>query len=69
MFARIPIESKGMSSEEHVVLEVDEFKPIGSFGANMWGLPRNVELGEEIAEWIQGVRAGNGGGCVAVVPK
>lgn len=69
MFARIPAESKGMSSEEHVALEVDEFKPVGSFGANMWGFPKNVELVEEMAEWVQGVRAGNGGGCVALVLK
>lgn len=66
MFARVPRESDGsMSNEERLVLEVDEFMPMGSFGANVWQSPTYIEATEEMELWVRGMRAGAGGGCVA----
>lgn len=63
MFARVP-NSDGMSREDHLVLEIDSFTTLGSYGANVWKSPVDVETVEDIRLWVQGMRAGSGGGYV-----
>ncbi|EKM54612.1 uncharacterized protein PHACADRAFT_258588 [Phanerochaete carnosa HHB-10118-sp] len=64
MFARVPNPGMGMSSSGHLVLEVCTFNVLGSTGASMLGSPKGIETGSDIYLWVQGLREGNGGGCV-----
>ena len=65
MFARVPKPSgDGMSVNEHLALEVRTFTLIGSFDASVWGPPKDIQSEKDIQEWVQGMREGNGGGCV-----
>jgi hypothetical protein len=63
MFARIPGQH-GMSTHEHLVLEIRAFAMKGSFGTNQWGRPRDVQTVEDISLWVKGLRDSNGGGYV-----
>ena len=65
MFARVPMPNgDGMSKYEHLVLDVRTFQLVGSFGANQWDSPKDIETAEDMQLWVQGLRSGNGGGCV-----
>lgn len=63
MLTRVP-STHGMSSMSHLALEVKEFDVKGSFGADPWGSPQDVESDERIREWIEGLRTDGGGGYV-----
>ena len=65
-FARIPrgVGTEGLTQNEHLFLEINEFDLKGSFGDPVWGRPTDVEAVEDMKVWADGIRAGGGGGCV-----
>ncbi|GJE94422.1 hypothetical protein PsYK624_105910 [Phanerochaete sordida] len=70
MFARVPKSTgQGMSTFEHLTLEVRTFTVIGSFDAAVWGAPKDIESEKSIQEWVHGLREGNGGGNVLKLRK
>lgn len=56
-----------MTVSETLALNVDDIKIIGAAGEPEFGFPRTLDNHEELNEWIEGLRAGDGSGCVPVV--
>jgi hypothetical protein len=69
MLARIPIgpAKQGMTSNAHLVLEIDMFEIKGAIGDKPWGNPKDVETDKDVKLWVEGLRLGGGGGYVTFV--
>src|SRR5712671_207552 len=68
-FQRIPSGQVGkMTVSETLALHVDQVKIVGSAGEPEFGSPKALENHRELKEWIEGLRAGGGDGCVSYVP-
>ena len=69
MLSRVPLGPKiqGMSTNAHLVLEVDVIDVKGAFGEDVWGKPVDVELHPDIKLWVEGLRVSGGDGCVLYV--
>ena len=62
-FARVPLgNGKGMSDTETIALEVGTFSVLGADHEGIFGDPANIEIHEDIQEWIAGLKEGGGGG-------
>jgi hypothetical protein len=57
-----------MTTSETLALNVDYVKTMGGVGKPEFGSPRNLDNHNELNEWIEGLRAGDGSGCVPAVP-
>lgn len=65
MLTRVPRpDGQGMTPTPRLVLDVKEFEVKGSYGAETWGSPRDVETDERIHEWTEGLKGDGGGGYV-----
>lgn len=65
-FGRVPSgESKGMSKEATLFLDVEDFEMKGSFGEAMWDSPVSIASDKNIRDWIHGLRQDGGAGYVA----
>ncbi|KAI0690544.1 hypothetical protein BC835DRAFT_176567 [Cytidiella melzeri] len=61
--------NQGMSSSEHVFLDVHEFEVKAALGEQTWGKPVDVELHKDIKLWVEGLREGGGQGNVLKMQK
>lgn len=64
MLSRVPVgpANQGMSSNAHLVLDVESFELVGAFGEPVWGKPKDIELNADIRTWVEGMRQGGGAG-------
>jgi hypothetical protein len=53
-----------MTVEETLALNVDYVQIVGAAGEPEFGSPRILETHKDINEWMEGLRAGGGNGCV-----
>jgi hypothetical protein len=53
-----------MTVSETLALNVDYVQIIGGAGEPEFGSPRTLDNHNELNEWIEGLRAGDGSGCV-----
>jgi hypothetical protein len=53
-----------MTVLETLALTVDDIKTLGAAGEPEFGSPRTLENHNELNEWVEGLRAGDGSGCV-----
>jgi hypothetical protein len=51
-----------------LALNVDYVRIMGAAGEPEFGSPRTLEYHDELKDWIEGLRAGDGSGCVPAVP-
>lgn len=58
-----------MTVSETLALNVDNVQIIGAAGEPEFGSPQTLDNHEGLNEWIEGLRAGDGSGCVPVVPS
>ncbi|KAI0705076.1 hypothetical protein C8T65DRAFT_653139 [Cerioporus squamosus] len=60
-FGRVPSrESKGMTKDATLFLDVEEFELKGSFGEAMWGSPVDIASHKDMRDWIRGLRQDGG---------
>lgn len=57
-----------MTVSETLALSVDHVQTMGAAGEPEFGSPRTLDNHNELNDWIEGLRAGDGSGCVPVVP-
>jgi hypothetical protein len=57
-----------MTVSETLALNVDNVRTLGGAGEPDFGSPRTLENHNELNDWIEGLRAGDGSGCVSAVP-
>lgn len=66
IFQRVPTGSVGkMTIAETLALNVDYVENFGGTGEYEFGSPRTLETHKDIDEWMKGLRAGGGSGCVS----
>jgi hypothetical protein len=53
-----------MTVLETVALNVDCVKIVGGAGESVFGSPQVLEFHNDLNEWVVGLRAGDGSGCV-----
>ncbi|TFK90050.1 hypothetical protein K466DRAFT_661106 [Polyporus arcularius HHB13444] len=64
-FGRVPNrESKGMTKDATLFLDVEEFELKGAFGEAMWGSPVDITSDKNIRDWTNGLRQDGGAGNV-----
>ncbi|KAH8107992.1 hypothetical protein BXZ70DRAFT_27293 [Cristinia sonorae] len=68
MLARVPSGGR-MSDVARLWLEVKEFEVKGSYGAEVWSSPTDVETEQRIRVWAEGLRSDGGGGNVLKIAK
>lgn len=51
-----------MSIQETISLHVDDIQIVGGAGEPEFGSPRALETHDDLKEWIEGLRAGDGSG-------
>jgi hypothetical protein len=56
-----------MTVSETLALNVDSVRSLGGVGEPDFGSPRTLENHNELNDWIEGLRASDGSGCVSVV--
>lgn len=56
-----------MTVLENLALNVDHVQIFGSAGEPEFGSPRILEAHDDIKQWMEGLRAGDGSGCVPEV--
>lgn len=54
--------------KEILALNVDSVKIVGAAGEPEFGSPRVLDTHSDINEWMEGLRAGDGSGCVPSFP-
>ncbi|KAG6372304.1 hypothetical protein JVT61DRAFT_7744 [Boletus reticuloceps] len=66
MFSPRPLGSNttGNTSVAHISLEISQVKQVG-IGGHLFGNPRDLELSENVKEWVLGLRQDGGGGFVS----
>jgi len=65
MFQRIPTGTVGkMTVSETLALTVDYIETMGGVGEPEFGSPQTLDDHNELNDWIEGLRAGGGSGCV-----
>ncbi|KAH9985793.1 hypothetical protein BJV74DRAFT_988612 [Russula compacta] len=70
IFQRIPTGTVGkMTVLEKLALNVDHVQIFGSAGEPEFGSPRTLETHNDIKEWMEGLRAGDGSGNVLKLRK
>lgn len=57
-----------MTVLENLALNVDSVRIMGAAGEPEFGSPQILDNHKELDEWIEGLRAGGGSGCVPAVP-
>jgi len=57
-----------MTVSEALALSVDYVQIMGGVGEPEFGSPRTLDSHDELNEWIEGLRTGDGSGCVPAVP-
>lgn len=57
-----------MTVSETLALNVDYVAIVGGAGEPEFGSPRTLDDHNELNDWIEGLRAGGGNGCVPAVP-
>ena len=57
-----------MTVSETLALNVDDVQTMGGVGEPEFGSPRTLDNHNELNDWIEGLRAGDGSGCVPVIP-
>jgi hypothetical protein len=57
-----------MTVLETLALNVDYVQIMGAAGEPEFGSPRTLDNHNELNDWIEGLRAGDGSGCVLTVP-
>jgi hypothetical protein len=57
-----------MTISETLALNVDYVQTMGAVGEPEFGSPRTLDNHNELNDWIEGLRAGDGSGCVPAVP-
>jgi hypothetical protein len=57
-----------MTVSETLALNVDRVQTMGAAGEPEFGSPRTLDNHNELNDWIEGLRAGDGSGCVPAVP-
>jgi hypothetical protein len=57
-----------MTVSETLALNVDHVRLVGGAGEPEFGSPRTLDNHNELNDWIEGLRAGDGSGCVPAVP-
>ena len=57
-----------MTVLEALALTVDYIQIHGAEGEPVFGSPQPLDSHEELIEWIEGLRASDGSGCVSAVP-
>jgi hypothetical protein len=57
-----------MTASETLSLNVDYVQTMGAVGEPEFGSPRTLDNHNELNDWIEGLRAGDGSGCVLAVP-
>ncbi|PCH36182.1 hypothetical protein WOLCODRAFT_166741 [Wolfiporia cocos MD-104 SS10] len=68
--SRVPLGmSRGMSSSEHLALDVGSFEFKGAFDDPVWGTPVDVETDRRVAVWLEGLRQHGGAGNVLKLRK
>lgn len=69
IFQRIPTGTVGkMTISETLALSVDSVQIVGGAGEPEFGSPRTLDTHSELNEWMEGLRAGDGSGCVPAIP-
>jgi hypothetical protein len=58
-----------MTVSQTLALNVDHVRLIGGAGEPEAGSPRTLDTHNELNDWIEGLRAGDGSGCVSAVPN
>ena len=53
-----------MTVLETLALNVDYVKIVGGAGESVFGSPQALEFHNDLNEWVVGLRAGDGSGCV-----
>ena len=56
-----------MTVLENLALNVDHVQIVGGAGEPEFGSPRTLDDHSELNEWVEGLRAGDGTGCVSTV--
>lgn len=56
-----------MTVSETLALNVDHVRIVGGAGEPEFGSPRALGDHSELNEWVEGLRAGDGSGCVPAV--
>ena len=56
-----------MTVSETLALNVDYVQIVGAVGEPEFGSPRTLDDHSELSDWIEGLRAGDGSGCVPAV--
>jgi hypothetical protein len=54
--------------KETLALNVDSVRIVGAAGEPEFGSPRVLDTHSDINEWMEGLRAGDGSGCVLSFP-
>ena len=63
MFLRVPIGPVGkMSIKETLALYVDDVQVMGGAGEPEFGSPGTLETHDDLKDWMEGLRAGDGTG-------
>lgn len=57
-----------MTVSETLALNVDDVQTMGAVGEPEFGSPRTLDNHNELNDWIEGLRAGDGSGWVPVIP-
>jgi hypothetical protein len=57
-----------MTVSATLALNVDYIQTLGGAGEPEFGSPRTLYDHNELKDWIEGLRAGDGSGCVPAVP-
>jgi hypothetical protein len=56
-----------MTISETLALNVDSVQIVGAAGEPEFGSPRTLDTHSELNEWMEGLRAGDGSGCVPAI--
>lgn len=65
VFQRVPTGEVGkMSTSETLALNVDYVQVVGAAGERKFGDPCTLDTHNELNEWMEGLRAGDGSGYV-----
>ena len=56
-----------MTISETLALSVDSVQIVGGAGEPEFGSPRTLDTHSELNEWMEGLRAGDGSGCVPAI--
>ena len=56
-----------MTVLENLALNVDHVQIVGGAGEPEFGYPRTLDDHSDLNEWVEGLRAGDGTGCVSTV--